>query len=308
MKNGLSLLLISCAGVGSLWVGACTRSSEVQTPNPVTESYRLLDHDQKGKATLILEKEIKDHPDNMEARLVLGSAYVGEAGLDVLTLYNSFQDILFSKSLSDRLWHNDSSGQASEPSPGNGQFEPEPKPTPSVRPSESPETATEEALDKVDTFLNDVRKTLELLDRMPSIPRSKWPYLDRAFEVMDPIGPDKDASIYRLFVRIIYVKSYLSTNILRDRDLLTRDAICQLDFEELRNGLLWISSMLDDAGNDFEYTFPGKAAPFIQFHANLIMLSNYLSTSDQNTPIGAETSMIRIQQLIRNKLHCQYSN
>src|SRR5687767_4959672 len=79
--------------------GACAGERKSEVEHPIREAYALMDQGHNAKAVILLERVVSTDPDNSEARVLLASAYLGQAGVDVYELHRTFQDVLFAKPL-----------------------------------------------------------------------------------------------------------------------------------------------------------------------------------------------------------------
>lgn len=260
----------------------------------VTEAYTLMDHGQTGRAIELLEQVVQQEPGNEEARLMLASAYMGKAGIDVLSLHDAFQDVLFSHSLSDVFLSGDK-GAAKDPVKGAD--------LPAAQQSKD-DTPVERVFQNVDEFLNNVRRVMLIFNRFPHVDESKWPLLDQALWNLDQIKPAKQVRVYRLFIRMVYFKEFLVVKVIKDPSFGTRSWACQIETEALKEHLLWMMTTLARASEDFIYIYPKEGSPFIRASAIFKTFEDELERLDHDAPVGGETGMMIGQRRLREALRC----
>ena len=285
-----------CLGiiVGLVTFAACAKKQEA-APNPLTEAYSLMDKGQNAKAILILEDAVARDPHNSEARVLLASAYLGEAGVDVYKIHDAFKDVLFDKSLGDSFWHGPSGSK--DPSTGLPSFE-----GVDTSPDKTP---VELVLTRLDFLLMKLRQDVTFLNRFPDVEKIKWSLLDKALEHLDSVESEKDVCLYRVFVRIIYLRAYLSQEIIADPDFGSKKWACNLDVEKLRESLVWIARNLVGASDDFRQVYPGKASSFLAgFQGTITAFLEALEHAKSDDPAGANTGDLGVQQRLREAFKC----
>ena len=82
MRLNLGAAIISSALAIALALSACAPAPK-KAGSPEHEAYTLMDQGSNAKAVLLMEATIEKKPDSSEARLLLASAYMGMAGVDI---------------------------------------------------------------------------------------------------------------------------------------------------------------------------------------------------------------------------------
>jgi hypothetical protein len=291
----LICLLPLCALLTGGLVACAKQNQDTRKANrtAVGEAYTLMDHGDNGRAVILLEGVVEQEPANAEARLMLASAYMGKAGIDVLVLHDSFQDVLFSRSLSEVFSSDTNAGEAPKASaPKNG-----------LLPGEE-ETRVEKLLRQLDALLDTTRRVMIIFNRFPQIPERNWPYLDQALFHLDQLGDIKEVRVYRLFIRMLYLKEYLVRKIIHDSSFGTRAWACRLEASELQDGLLWAMSLLANASQDFIQIYPKEGSPFVRAYALFRGIEDGLTHLQDEVPVGGESAMSMGQRRLREALRC----
>jgi hypothetical protein len=300
---------IACALSITVAFIACAKPNSDASANrsAVTEAYTLMDRGENGRAVELLENVVAQEPHNSEARLILASAYMGKAGIDVLALHDAFHDVLFSKSLSQVFaTHGDSAAA--------GATKPTPTPKPKdEHPSEDTlhdrrqpldDTPAEKMIRNLDDSLDSLRRVMVIFDRFPHVSENKWPYLDQALFQLSQIEPAKEVRVYRLFIRMIYFKEYLVRKIIRDTTFGTRAWACRLELEEFNEGLNWIMALLAGASEDFKALYPREESPFDQGREIFRKMSEAIVTTQEGAPQNGDKSVAASQLKLRETLRC----
>lgn len=271
----------------------------------VNEAYELLDKGQTSRAIALLEDIVREEPSNTEARVMLASAYMGRAGIDVLSMHDAFKDVLFSRSLSD-VFFKGGSRTKSAATPGSTQSDPLTGAPPLVGSHSVVEpTPAEKMFERVDEFLNNVRRLLVILNRFPRVNAQKWPLLDHALYNLDQTPLQREIRLYRMFIRMIYLKEVLVTRVLRDASFGTRQWACSLELEQLHESLTWISTSIAAISEDFIELYPGDGSPFTRVEALFTVFSEELGELEAATPPGGETISMMGQRRIRESFKCK---
>ncbi len=270
MRFGLALSIL-CLSVSAVFVlsGCGRKDAQARTLSLTREAYSLMDQGQNAKAILLLEERIAEVPDDMEARVMLASAYLGQTGVDVYKIYERFRDLLFNKPLKDAFSpddHSDDDGADASDIP-------------------RAETPGEEAVESLDLFIAKFQSGSSFLRRFPKVLKSDWVLLDRALSILDdaslfpedvqisPTDPrvPRDLRLYRVFIRIVYLKAFLGETFLQERDLGSRRWVCQVKAQSASDGLDWTVGHLAQAAQDFRTVFPDKGF-------NLAVLQGWLQS------------------------------
>ncbi len=308
MRAGPFLLLGIAAASAAL--GACAKShAPAAPPPPLTEAYSLMDHGDNAKAIVLLEKQVQADPSSDEARALLASAYVGEAGVDVYRIHDTFYDVLFSRPLQKSFFTGASTAapvaDVSAPAPG-----------PSASPSPVPGPAPVQQLIRLtDIFMAETQSIVGFLNRFPDVEKAKWPLLDRALEQLDTIVPEspdpasakrhKDVMLYRVFIRVVYLKAYLAQELIGDRDFGNKRWACNVDLEALRESAEWVSHQLVLAADDFRAVFPDKGSSLDTLNAAASALDQELTRPvGSDGPAGTRTGLLELQSWLRSQSGC----
>jgi tetratricopeptide (TPR) repeat protein len=223
MRSGRRLLI--SAVLLALLTG-CGRTRTGTIP-PKEEAVTLMDTRQNAKAAEILETALEKNPDDDEAKLLLASAYMGLAGIDIYRIFDAFQDLIFRRSLKDQIISPARDGIQKHPL-GNGD----------IPSADETKTKAEEAMAAIDRALSSFQLVLLYLDRFPQVPEEKWPYIESALAELESMrDPSSDTFTYRVLIRLIYSKSYLVERVIRDHQAWTRDWGCHFDVRDFDEGL-----------------------------------------------------------------------
>lgn len=302
--KGLTSLIAFTLAVAAL--PACARKENRTTPRytAVNEAYELLDKGQTSRALALLETIVQEEPANTEARVMLASAYMGKAGIDVLSMHDAFKDVLFSRSLSDVFFKGGKSQDAA-PTPGSTTSDPlTGAPPVADSEAENAPTPAEALFERVDEFLNNVRRVLVVLDRFPRVQPTQWPMVDQALYNLNQTPLHREIRLYRMFIRMIYLKEVLVTRILRDPNFATRKWACTLELAQLHESLSWVSIALAEISEDFIKLYPKDGSPFTRVEALFKVFSEKLGNLEASTPAGGETAMMMSQRRINKSFGC----
>lgn len=289
---------------GAIAAGACAPPRQAPLPHILTEAYSHLDQGNNAKAILLLEKAVLEDPsENSEARFLLASAYLGQAGVNVYALYDSFQDVLFSQSLEKTLLKGKKpKSELTEETPVES-ADPEPTPSPSVSVGPAP---VQSAVVRMDRLLNSLRRAFSFLNRFPDVKKRDWSLIERAIDLLDTIPPEKDVRLYRVFARTVYIKAYLSRHIVRDREIGTSAWACDLELPALSEGIDWISGHLAFSIEDLTQVFPGRTSSLVPVQSWLTVAREQLTLMAEESPdLGSRTALAIAQKRIRERLECE---
>ncbi len=299
MRSRISFIILSLVAVSAM-SGCARKGNEVRTLSLTREAYALMDHGQNAKAILLLEERIATAPEDMEARVMLASAYLGQTGVDVYKIYERFRDLLFAKPLSDAFNPDDhSDGDDAEA-------------------SDIPQAQTpgEEVVESLDLFIAKFQSGSAFLRRFPRVKKEDWVLLDRALAVLDDaalfpqettVSPNdsripRDLRLYRVFIRVVYLKAFLGETFLQQRDLGSRRWVCQVKAQRASDGLSWTMGHLAQAAQDFATVFPDKSfrlsvlTAWLESIRGVFTSDSQLSaepgdvSSESTTPVGVGTA------------------
>ena len=288
-----SLLKFAQAAFVCLLLPACVPPAEAPG-NALHEAYTLMDRGENAKAVLLMERTLREDPANPEASLLLASAYMGSAGVDIYSLHDAFKDILFADPLENSFLGGGARPALDQPEA----LPPPPAPTPTQGPAQA-------LFAQLDDLLNRSRKVALFLNRFPHVDEVKWPYLIRALEVLDPLQDSgKDVKLYRVFIRVVLLKAYIEVRILRDSQLGTRPWVCRQDLSGLEEGLTWITGHLVKASSDFNQVFPDRASSLNRIHSYLAASLDELTLAREQSPPGTGLSLLQAEQGLGRLLQC----
>ena len=294
LSQGVTLVAIC------LVASSCAPKAQNTPQPPLTEAYRLMDKGQNEKAAILLEDFVGTNPDSEEAKVLLASAYMGEAGVDIYKLYASFKDIVFNESLSQRFWGTgkDSSTDDLFGDPSSTGA------TLSFDLANHPEVPPVEILiGHLDSVLLQSKKIVEFLNRFPDVPKDKWPLLDSGLATLESAGNERDLCLYRIFFRVIYMKAYIGQEILRDPDVGRKKWLCAIDLGNLRESLNWVLKQTSAASEDFRRAYPSKGSNLNSVQAIADAVKVELDGLDHSTT-GGNTELTVLQSRFRSELRC----
>lgn len=265
----------------SLMAVAC--GSPISRKPPVlTEAYQLMDQGQNARVILLLEDQLARPrgSDSEETRILLASAYLGKAGLDVFAIYQHFKDFLFARPLKDSFLDSPSfapsalfQGPVSAPAPA----------------------PLKDALATADRNFVRLKQAVSFLHRFPHVPRDLWPLLERALEILDAIEGQRDLKLYRVFVRVVYLKAYLDEEVIKDPDFGTREWACAIEFRQLMGNVDWSLQHLTKALDDYEQAVPRKAGRLQNIYALVKGVFEELNETDPSSPTRPTFQVIQDQ-------------
>ncbi len=295
---------LACAIALLATLAACAPSNEDASVDPVRTAYELLDQGENAKAIWLLESHLRRSPPTIqnldEARIVLASAYLGEAGLDVFAIHDHFKDILFGKALSDQFL-----GDAIPATPGAA-------PAPEADPTRLPgqlETPTNSAMliARLEVTFGKIREITSFLNRFPEIKRLHWPLMDEALRLLEASGDAKDLRIYRVFIRVVYLKTLLSERVLTDPRFGTRDWLCEADTRALLKDLRWVSMMIQKSVIDLDGALRNKNALFPALQARVLGVTQAIQEMDDSgdTQLSGGVGASKLKKEIREALQCE---
>ena len=307
------------AGALLLFIFAFACGRTAAQPTRIQSAYTLLDHGQNASAIVLLESELREgseHPD--EARTLLASAYMGMAGIDIFSIFDAFQSFLFSKSLGD-MFLGKGGGDANSASPGAGG----PTAVPPVSKDSDPDapevlqssvfgfSAGDAKLNEADAQLMSVDATLASLERFglylarfPHVPERQWPLLASALDQLDRTAPNADLQMYKAFIRLIQLKSYLREKVIRDSGFGTRKWACNVELSEFAEPLGYFAGVLTAVSDDLDQavkvgaTKIKKPAQTIHDFVRSPNVTQVLALFNDGSTIGT------LQLALRQKLNC----
>ena len=296
-------MLYRILGVLLLFSNLSCGTKAVVVQSPLTESYALLNEGQNAKAIKLLEKELARHPDNDEVRLVLASAYAGEAGVDVITIYDSFKDLLFAKPLKNSILQ----GPEESSRPADG-----PVPIAAVKPKAN---AASENKDEIQTpvkkfsheiyqFLDSLQRALGYIEKFPRVTANELPLIARALQLLDAHAWQKDVTFYRAFLRVLYLKESYLEKITNDEHFGTSEWICTLDLRKFGEELAVIGDDLLKVTKDLKEVYPNKSSYIDDFYYYVMIMDGTLKTSSTHSPAGSQSGTLLLEGKLRSFMRC----
>lgn len=257
-----------------------------KTPKSVvSEAYSLLDKGQRSKAILLLESHLLSNPSDDEGKQLLASAYVGDAGLDVYTLHDAFDDVLFKDPFKDLL----------RKGPGD---------LPSAWKAAPVGQTIGDTFLWIDHYLAIIRETAKFLARLPDLAESKWPNVDRALELLDSVER-RDLVHYRIMVRVVYLKSFVREKILKFRPVTTQEWLCTLETNDVRDSLRWMLGHLIKASEDLSIVRPSSASGLASLYGKMTAVDEALQAGiGVDEASGVRTGMHEAERELRKLLGC----
>ncbi len=277
---------------------ACGPGSRATAPPdpPLTEAYALMDQGENAKAILLLENELRNGSATDEARLMLASAYLGAAGVDLYALYDTFQDVLFARPLEESLLSPTPAEEAAPPPPAGTDDDLSPKDAP-----------LRELIGRLDRSLSLLRRILVFLSRFPQIPHEKWGLLHRALDELHQVGaPSKDLLLYRVFIRVVILKTFLEEGLIGDPSVGTRAWACGIRLSRLEEDLGWMAREMDLALSDFQSVYPRRASSLQKVHAAVSALEANLEARDGPARLPGEgVARLTLEERLQEALRCE---
>jgi hypothetical protein len=273
----------------------CGNQEPPSHQNSLYRIYQLLDQGKNATAIYLLTKIIKDSPENSEAHALLASAYLGEAGINIYSIHDAFKDILFDRSLGESFWK-----QASPSAPERSS-------SASIKVNQEEETDIEKLLDQTDIILIQLRKTITYLNRFPYVIERNWILLDQAIYHLNLIEGSKDLYLYRIFIRMIYLKSYLDKNIIMNNAIGRKQWICNIQLYEVREQIQWIVQHIKLALEDFYRIYPDQSPSVIYTHSSLTAFLDALDEWRESAPLGGNTGLLNLHVRLKEAMKCHHS-
>lgn len=251
------------------------------------EAYQLMDKGENAKAALVLEKALRDNPDDAKARKLLGTAYVGLAGIDIYSIQDAFQDVLFRRSLKEQVFSpskNEGSSQNNSPSNLKG---------------------GEKMMRNLDSAIVSIQKLLVYVDRFPQVPKEKWPFLERALTELQGLNKSSDVPVYRMLVRMIYLKSYLVENVVRDENFGTRKWACTFDVNDLDEGMTFVGQQIQAIKTDLDLAVKLGAKRLAQASGTINSLASQAEINDAILALQESRTVQEGESRLRSLLGCE---
>lgn len=242
---------------------------ESKALHPLRESYLLLDKGENSKAVLLLEDFLR-RPDitieeTSEGKFLLASACFGLANINIYTVYDGFKDLFFQDPLAASFWDDLKSPQKRDELGLQDSAK-----------NLGADTKLQKWLDQLDTILRTIRQLMSYLNRFPSVSEQNWSLLQKGLKLLEEITQDQELEnkpisqrddglnsirLYRMFIRVIHMKSYLLLKLIADESFGTRTWACHLNIFQFHEGLEWLLGQLQWISKDFATVYPLKKNP-----------------------------------------------
>ncbi|MEK7691405.1 MAG: hypothetical protein AAB425_10345, partial [Bdellovibrionota bacterium] len=241
---GLAFLTVGCSPE------AGTSGAEAQ---PLSWAYDDLDQGREAKVILGLESAVQEADPTLtstqEATFLSATAYVGAAGVNIYTFFDSFQDVLFSKSLSDQVF-SPREGGGLDGALGTG----------FVAGTDAP---LEKVLFELDNYLNLVRRAAVFLKRLPEVSEERLPLLRQGLYLLDEIDGDdpteiKEIALYRLLTRLVYLRTHIM-QLITNEEVGKQAWFCQQGLLKFKRKLEDFAEQVMRVADDAELSFPANA-------------------------------------------------
>ncbi len=260
---------------------------------PKEEAVRLMDVGQNGKAAHILEQRVAGYPEDDEAKLLLASAYMGLAGVDVYSIFDAFQDLIFKRSLKDQVVGGNESAPKVEIARGKI---PEPK---------AGETPAEKALRSLDKITHHLQVSLVYLDRFQKVPESQWPLIETALALLESIAaPAVDVHTYKVFIRLVYAKSYLVAKVMKDDLAWSRQWACSFDPQAFDEDLGFFAQQALAIDEDLRRAAELGSKKLAQARKRFSFLTDAASSADAYTSWNDGLTFSELENSLKGMFHC----
>ncbi|HAR42877.1 MAG TPA: hypothetical protein DCS07_09660, partial [Bdellovibrionales bacterium] len=163
-------------------------------------------------------------------------------------------------------------------------------------------------IDRLDLNLARVQNVTNLLSRFPDVAKEKWSLLDKALENLDSVTQSRDVHLYKVFIRVVYLKAFLGQEVVSDSDFGRKRWACKLDLEKLRENFVWITQNLVAASEDFRSVFPSKATSLDGMHGQLAGVLTILEEMKSSGPVGSNTGLLSAQLKLQSTFRCDTSS
>lgn len=290
MRRPISFLLIATTLAA---LAGCGKTRTGTIP-PKEEAVTLMDRSQNAKAARILEADLRDDPSDDEARLLLASAYMGLAGIDVYRIFDAFQDLLFKRSLKDQIISPKSDPNAKNPL-GNGTI-------PTKDEVKSQAEGTMIALDK---SVSSLQLALLYLDRFPQIPAANWPLVEAALAQLESMrNPASDTFTYRILIRLIYLKSYLVEKVMRNEQFGSREWACGFDARSFDEDLSFFTRHALAIDGELGQGAEKGAKALAKAHKNFAFLADAANYADGFSEWSQGMTFSEVENFVKARFNC----
>jgi hypothetical protein len=111
-------------------------------------------------------------------------------------------------------------------------------------------------------------------------------------------------TLYRLFIRMIHLRAYLSEEVISNPRFGTRDWACSIDTAEFKENVLWIAGELKLALEEYRFVFPDKSTGLSGFAGVVNGLVEGLEQTERENPAGSGTLMLSGEKSVRKAFGC----
>jgi len=268
-----------------------------------------------------LEALVLDYPDDREVNVLLASAYAGHSGIDIVRATDAFEDILFDQSIFEKispslLKKNLNDKKQTETSEITPSLEPE------LDVSDDPSTQeankrrkssalVAESLRKFENAIDGLYKASLFLNRLPSVPEGRMDLLGQAVARLDEIKADSPLALYRLTLRVIYLKEYFWIHIVGDESFGSKSWFCSLDLENLYSASIFVARQLIRAMDDTKLAYKDREDfnfnSIDRVRALMVEAVSDIEEASKDLPPASRTTIRALEDRIKDATSC-YSN
>lgn len=261
---------------------------------PKEEAVSLMDTRQNAKAARVLEEALEKNPDDDEAKLLLASAYMGLAGIDVYAIFDAFQDLIFRRSLKDQII-TPKGDEGKKPNPGRA----------AIPKKEETKSKVEGAMAALDRSLNSLQLALIYLDRFPQVPEASWPFIEAALARLESMRePASDTYTYRVLIRLIYAKSYLVARVMRNEKIWTRSWACEFNAQDFDEDLGFFTRQAVAIDDDLGKGAERGAKSLGKARKNFAFLADAANSADGFSAWNDGLTFSELENSIKGMAHC----
>lgn len=259
--------------VATLATTACSNKGRPKGTDVVSRAYQMIDAQQPNEAIHLLEKSLRDEPQNRDYKAVLASAYAHRAGFKVQKLV----PILKKAQDFQRLQGENSAGD--------------------------PQNLKPLALD-AKSLISKAGALHEVFSSIPAIEVQQVPDLSHAIDLLGDLGPEMRPSdaIYRVVLQIILFKHYLVERLLGESPAKTNQELesCRIDSAGFVDSFQILSNLLLSVYADLSIAHPSQTATFERLSSetsnsvsSALKTTNSISTLDKNSLMFLKFTIIK---------------
>lgn len=250
----------------------------------LTLAYRLMDRGQSAQATALLEEILeRDSPsrnEENEARLMLASVYAGQAGVDIISLHKAFKDVFFSQSLVDSVEQNNF-----------GQL------TSQVPQIEEDDSGLVKLVNDVGQVLYTSQRIMLFLSNLPKVDDQKWPLLEEAISVLQPINNPRDRVAYRFFLRMLYLRELIHSKIKSEEKSALKIFLCNVSLTEIKDFMGQIHKQTSQSEREVEILFSNYKEPLQKVNDRIETGLEAIDILQEKSPTGTLLGLKGLEKL-----------